>query len=235
MRHSTANWAISLTLGAASATDAPMSSTISSSASFSLKILTALTGSPTYFGSANRTVLTSPSSRSRRQGVIRGLSISEFSEILQEPRSEVVALFRMELHAVDVAGVRGGCKVAAVVGDREPVFVTLAHEVEGMQKVESRAGVELVKQAVGGDGPDVVPAHMRPRKRAARMRLERPHARVDPPEARQLAFVAAVREHLHADAHAKHRDPLPQRQLIEGVTHARPSEAFHRIVERSDA
>ena len=51
-----------------------MSRTISSSASFSLKILTALIGSPTYFGSLNPTVLTSPPSWTSRQGMMRGLS-----------------------------------------------------------------------------------------------------------------------------------------------------------------
>src|SRR6266481_5773202 len=49
-----------------------MSTTIISSTSFSLKIFTALIGSPTYFGLPNLTVLTRPPFLTNRQGVIRG-------------------------------------------------------------------------------------------------------------------------------------------------------------------
>src|SRR6188474_624336 len=105
MRHSTANCAINLRFGAAPLAEASMSTTISSSASFSLKIFTALIGSPTYLSSANCTVLTRPPFLIRRQGLIRGRSTSHLREVLEEPRPEVVALLRMELHAEDVVGV----------------------------------------------------------------------------------------------------------------------------------
>src|SRR5204863_85062 len=49
-----------------------MSITIISSTSFSLKIFTALIGSPTYFGLPKLMVLTRPPFLTRRQGVIRG-------------------------------------------------------------------------------------------------------------------------------------------------------------------
>src|SRR6266404_1726371 len=49
-----------------------MSTTMISSTSFSLKIFTALTGSPTYFGLPKLTVLTRPPFLINRQGVIRG-------------------------------------------------------------------------------------------------------------------------------------------------------------------
>src|SRR5438309_6791488 len=52
-----------------------MSTTIISSTSFSLKIFTALIGSPTYFGWPNLTVLTKPPLLTKRQGVIRGRNI----------------------------------------------------------------------------------------------------------------------------------------------------------------
>src|SRR6266480_402706 len=49
-----------------------MSTTIISSTSFSLKIFTALIGSPTYFGLPKLMVLTRPPFLTKRQGVIRG-------------------------------------------------------------------------------------------------------------------------------------------------------------------
>src|SRR5438105_9695722 len=142
MRHSAANWAMRRKLGSAPVTVASMSSTISSSASFSLKILTALIGSPTYFGSLKRVVLTRPPLCTSRHGMMRGRSTSEFREVLQELRPEVVALLGMELHAVDVAGVDGAAEVDAVAGDGGDVFLALAFEVERMQEVEAGVGAQ---------------------------------------------------------------------------------------------
>src|SRR5262245_34893511 len=123
MRHSTANCEIRRRFGAAPFAEASMSSTTSSSASFSLKILTALIGSPTYLSSLNSTVLTSPPFLISRQGAIRGRSTSELREVLQEPGAEMMALLRVELDAVDVAGVSRAGEVAAVVGDRQTIGV----------------------------------------------------------------------------------------------------------------
>src|SRR5690349_9433533 len=114
MRHSTASCAIILTSGSCPFAVASMSSTISSSDSFSLKILTALSGSPTYLPPPNATVLTSPPSLTSRHGVMRGLNISELREVPEEPRPVVVTLLGMELHAVDVPGVHGAAEVDAI-------------------------------------------------------------------------------------------------------------------------
>ena len=82
-----------------------MSSTISSSTSFSLKILTALIGSPTYFGLANLTVFTRPAPWTSRHGMMRGRSMSDFREILQKLYAPLMTFFGMELHAENIARV----------------------------------------------------------------------------------------------------------------------------------
>src|SRR5436190_23935928 len=103
MKHSLAMSSMMPNGGSLRSRDAAISRKISSSTSLSLKILTALIGSPTYLGSANRTVFTSPAPFSSRHGITRVFTTSiEIGEILQEPHSEPVALFRMELHAHDV-------------------------------------------------------------------------------------------------------------------------------------
>src|SRR5262245_22560705 len=136
MRHSTANWEISLTFGAVPCADASMSTTISSSASFSLKILTALIGSPTYLSSANPTVLTSPPFLISRQGVIRGRSTSHLREVLEEPRSVVMTFLGVELHAEDIVGVCGAREVLAVAGDGQPILVAMALKVVRVKEIE---------------------------------------------------------------------------------------------------
>src|SRR6185436_4767267 len=54
---------------------------MSSSTSFSLKILTAFIGSPTYFGLPNFTVFTSPLSWTSRHGMILGLNMIDKSPL----------------------------------------------------------------------------------------------------------------------------------------------------------
>src|SRR3954466_124752 len=89
---------------------APMSRRSSSSTSFSLKILTALIGSPMYFGLRKRAVLTRRPRSSQRLGMMRLRSIArDRDEVLQDGHAELVALFGMELRAEDVAEAdRGG-------------------------------------------------------------------------------------------------------------------------------
>src|SRR5688572_33292682 len=99
MKHSPANCSINSKSGPVPSRVAMMSSTINSSASLSLKILTALMGSPTYLGAAKRSVLTSPRRRSRRQGMTRVRSTSDLDEALEQLHSETMTLFRMELDA----------------------------------------------------------------------------------------------------------------------------------------
>src|SRR2546422_335849 len=137
-----------------------MSRTISSSASFSLKIFTALSGSPTYCGAVNRTVFTSPPLWTSKQGLILGLSISQLREVPQEARPEVMALLGMELDAVNVAVTHRRAEVSAVLGYRAHVFRLGALEEKGVQEVEAGIRVELPEQAGAGRRADVVPAHM---------------------------------------------------------------------------
>src|SRR5262249_17505997 len=118
MRHSAARFAISLKSGTRCWAVASMSRTISSSDSFSLKILTAFIGSPTYFGLANLTVLTRPPSCTSRQGMILGRSILELSKVLQELLTVVMALLGMKLGAIDVARRHGAGELHAVLRRR---------------------------------------------------------------------------------------------------------------------
>src|SRR5439155_7602127 len=157
MRHSTARWAMRLKLGAAPSAVASMSSTISSSVSFSLKIFTALMGSPTYLGSRNCTVFTRPPFLTSRQGMILGLSNLQLGEILQESGPEVMALLWVELHAVDVTGVHRRAEVGPVARHCEGVLAPGALEEERMQEVEPRVRLELVEEGVLGHGPHIVP------------------------------------------------------------------------------
>src|SRR5664279_6228468 len=100
-----------------------MSSTVSSSTSFSLKMRTALSGSPTYFGAPNWTVLTRPPFLTSRQGMMRGCSMSELAEVLQQADAPLMALLGVELHAVDVAAAHARDERAVVVGGREGVLL----------------------------------------------------------------------------------------------------------------
>ena len=57
---------------------------MSSTTSFSLNILTALIGSPTYFGFLNLTVLTSPLFLTSKHGMIRGYNIAIYLQNFPE-------------------------------------------------------------------------------------------------------------------------------------------------------
>src|SRR5437588_2143887 len=115
MRHSIANCDINLKFGPTPDADASMSSTINSSASFSLNIFTALIGSPTYLSSWNRTVLTSPPFLINRHGMILGLNISHLRKVLQESSPVVMTLLWMELHTEDVCSVDRASELCPVV------------------------------------------------------------------------------------------------------------------------
>src|SRR2546421_4181271 len=197
-----------------------MSSTISSSASFSLKIFTALIGSPTYVGAAKRTVFTSPPSCTSRQGAIRGLSTSQLREVAQQASPEVMALLGMKLDAVHVVVPYRAAVVGAVLGARE--YVVRPHTVEekGMQEIETGVGVELPEQARTGGRAHVVPAHVRHGQLSGRRpRSKFSDAPVDPAQARTAALAAPLREHPHAHAHAEQRPPPAQHQFLERRTH----------------
>src|ERR1700757_2910554 len=109
-----------------------MSSTMSSSASFSLKILTALIGSPTYLGFLKPTVFTSPPRCTSKQGMMRGRSTSDLRKVAQQARAAVMTLLRVELDAVEVPGAHGARKLDAVAHARLDVLRIRALEVVGM-------------------------------------------------------------------------------------------------------
>src|SRR3954451_17210504 len=103
MKHSVAISEISLMGGLRCSMVAVMSRKINSSTSLSLKILTALIGSPTYLGFLNLTVLTKPSFFSKRQGMTLVLSMLHIHEVLKNIHAELVTLLRMELCPHDIA------------------------------------------------------------------------------------------------------------------------------------
>src|SRR3972149_8704054 len=78
---------------------ASISRKINSSTSFSLKIFTALTGSPTYLGLLNLQVLTNPLFCKRRQGIILGINISsQAGKIAHYFHAEFMTFFRVKLN-----------------------------------------------------------------------------------------------------------------------------------------
>src|SRR4051794_35073606 len=106
-----------------------MFKTINSSTSFSLKIFTALIGSPTYFASAKPTVLTRPLSRTRRQGMILGRNMLELGEVLQQPRAITMALLRVKLNAEDAVRAHRAAERRAVLRLCQHVFVASAVKI----------------------------------------------------------------------------------------------------------
>src|SRR5689334_10716627 len=94
-----------------------MSRTTSSSTCFSLKIRTALIGSPTYLSSPNLRVLTRPRLRTSRHGMMRARSMdrSELREVLEEPDAVLVALLRVKLDPEYIAAIHRA-------GERRAVF-----------------------------------------------------------------------------------------------------------------
>src|SRR5216684_3252974 len=116
MKHSLAMSSMVANAGPFPSRDAVMSRKMSSSTSFSLRILTALIGSPTYLGSLKRMVLTRPAPLRSRQGITRVVSMSAtLREILQEPHPETVALLRVELNAHQVVVFEAGIEERGAV------------------------------------------------------------------------------------------------------------------------
>src|SRR6478609_1328487 len=163
MKHSLAMSSIIANGGSLFSRDAAMSRKISSSTSLSLKILTALIGSPTYFGSLNRTVLTSPAPFSSRQGMTRVANTSAAAgKILEEPHAEPMALLGMKLNTHQVAVLESGIEHRRPVPHREQLILRiLASDVEGMREIESRLRRALVKKCALLHGPRHIPAHVR--------------------------------------------------------------------------
>src|SRR6185295_19676413 len=121
-----------------------MSSSTSSSTSFSLKMRTALIGSPTYPGASKRTVFTRPRVDSNRQGMTRALSMRrsrpcgfQLCVAAQHVHAEAMALFRVELRAEHPAALQYRGELAAVVGHAQRIGRLTADRVIGVHEVEA--------------------------------------------------------------------------------------------------
>ena len=135
-----------------------------------------------YWKAPNWTVFTRLWSRSNRVGMTRGRSIPEPGEVGEELHAELVALLRVELRAVDVAGLDGResnrtpyPRCSRVVGRGRVVNVVRVHEVE------ARFGRKPCGQRVGTCRRHEVPAHVRHFEAACSR--EPACLRVDPAEA----------------------------------------------------
>src|SRR5262245_31033721 len=101
-----------------------MSATKISSTAFSLKMRTALMGSPTYFGFPKPTVLTRPPFFTSRHGITLGRSMGrglQCSEILEQAHAPLMALLGMKLHAQDVARANSRSEATVVIRHCEHV------------------------------------------------------------------------------------------------------------------
>jgi hypothetical protein len=77
--------------------------------------------------------------------MILGLNISKLGEVLQYLSTKVMALFRMKLHTVDIAGVDRATELDTVLGGSCDIFLPRALKIVGVQKVEARFGIELIE------------------------------------------------------------------------------------------
>src|ERR1700744_1684453 len=117
MKHSLATSSITLKDGPLPSLDAVISSNANSSTSFSLKILIAFIGSPTYLGSWNFTVLTRPWPLRRRHGIARARNISSDSrEITQQSHAEAVTFLGMKLYSHNVFTIESRVEESGKIG-----------------------------------------------------------------------------------------------------------------------
>src|SRR4051812_19737584 len=125
-----------------------MSRTISSSASLSLKMRNAFSGSPTYTGRLNFVVFTRPPRSRSKHGMTRCLSTSELHEVLHQRHAEAMALLRMELHAENIVTGESGNKVVTVTRGRGHVLCIATGDVIRMHEVESLYAARVRNQRI---------------------------------------------------------------------------------------
>src|SRR5260370_6071316 len=90
----------------------------------------------------------------------RTFSTSHLEEVAQELKAGLLALLRVELHAVDVAGSDGRREAVAVRGGRVHVRRIGADEVEAVHEVEVAAGRDPLEEHRAFARVDLVPSHM---------------------------------------------------------------------------
>jgi hypothetical protein len=83
-----------------------------------------------------------------KQGMIRGLSISERREVPQQPTAPLMALFGMELDPKNVAGVHGAAEFRSIDRDGGHILGPITAEVIRMEEVEPGPRLELVEQSI---------------------------------------------------------------------------------------
>src|SRR5262245_50524898 len=163
MKHSLAICSIIANGGSRCSRVAVMSRKISSSTSFSLKIFTALIGSPTYLGSLNRMVLTSPAPFRSRQGITRVANTSAaFGEVLEKPHAEAVALLGMKLHSHQVFVLETGIKRGgAMPHPQQLVARVVARHIVRMREVKPRLVRTLLQEDAFLRRARDIPTHVR--------------------------------------------------------------------------
>ena len=161
---------------------------------------------------------------------------SQGEKVLQQRQPELVALLRVKLRAPDIAALHGGGETVAILRPRQHVRRVVADEVVGMHEVEARLRREVAQQRVCLRWLDEVPAHVRHFERGRLDGAFEPD-RVpgNPAEPRQLTFLAAAGEELHAQANAEDGNLPFQHLLVQHGNQPALAQLRHAVVERADA
>ena len=142
----------------------------------------------------------------------------------------------MELGCENIIACDGTCKEAAVIG--------LGRAMRALLHLRIKAVHKVVEAAVGNSGPQrmglaallrllhLVPAHLRHLEAAAvglrpAFEIELAHIAGNQPQARHIAFVAVVEQHLHAHADAEQR--LVDGGIEHGLLQARFAQLAHAV------
>ena len=72
----------------------------------------------------------------------------------------MMALFWVELHAVDVPAAHAGAELQTVGGVGCSIGRVSAFEVEGVQKIEAGTGLQAAEQSLSRRRLHIVPAHV---------------------------------------------------------------------------
>src|ERR1700722_846131 len=143
-----------------------------------------------------------------------------------------MALFRMKLHACDVAVSDGRGELAAVIASRQGIGNRIADNAEGVHEIKPALIQKVLRKRMPRRQPIYgVPAHVwnsqsRSRRKASGMSL-------DQPEARKIALLASQGQHLHADANSQQRTS-GSRKFEHRVTQPGTLERTHTGVEGAD-
>src|SRR4030065_2512111 len=234
MKHSLAMSAIIRKFGFRFSIVAVISRKINSSTSFSLKIRTALTGSPTYFGSLNLIVFTRPCSFSNRQGITLVRSMLQIHEVLQQLHSEFMAFLRMKLDTRDIALLIGGHEIESIMRPGQDIPLVRENDMIGMNKIKPCPFIHPPEQTVFLQHMHRVPSHVRDLPLIGRIIEAEPDcSRVHPSQARQCPFLAVFRHELHAETDPQDRNFFPEDLVAQDPHEPSRFEIPHSVIERS--